>query len=191
MKKGAKIFLYISVSILVVFLFLVLMGKLVEVRYELMEKRTAISQVERNKKFIDDSFKIKNISEAEIKIFEIKDLEYNKSFEGNYFEILHHRYDRDSLIFLDDKRQIIAKVNCLKSIKLGKKAKGASDGIINLKILKATNELTIGEKLKNIKKWKYFTTDMSGLIRAYWFCDKNRNVVDFIVTIDESASFWN
>ena len=143
MKKEVKIFLYIFIPILFVFLSLFLMGKLVGVRYKLMGKKTAISQVEKNRKFIDDSLKIKNMSEAVVEISEIKELKYDKSFKGNYFEILHST--KNSIIFLDDKNQIIAKINCSESIKLGQKATGASDGIINFKILKATNELTIGD----------------------------------------------
>ena len=32
---------------------------------------------------------------------------------------------------------------------------------------------------------------MSGFVRVYCFFDNDGNVVDFIATIDESASFWN
>ena len=198
-RIGCIIFSSAIIIILLVFAFIII--KDVSIKVKKSNKNLAVKKLERDEDFISKSVKAKNFLEVEkiCDYCEIVEIEKLTLFDNNLRDngyCIKGSKNADFCI-INNKSKPIVIIN--KDIQNKNKTTArivhtAANGIVDLTSLLNKKELKIGVRLKNVKNWKYCIItnlpESSGWTRGYWFFDSNKNVVDFLVTIDESACFW-
>jgi len=156
-------------------------------------RQMAKNALDRRVELISDYEKVKNISDLKglkiTKTSKINAMVWDVSFSGDYW-ILHNAEEK-GLIFVSKDKKIRMIVNDIEhKYKVGKKTGIPSNGVMNLNIWRKDNKVSAGVKLNNPEKWDCFACSYYDWIQGFWFFDKDGNVIDFVLTMDESGNFW-